>query len=102
MNDRYNANRRKIQVPVDLKKSVVQIDHHISDATWSLSENKSHLLRGKNDTSKTWVSVEYSTLQALRIPGAGYLHLIIGHDVQTDTYVSHDSKVPNKQANHIQ
>ena len=87
MNDRYNANRRKIQVPVDLKESVVQVDHHVGDATWTLSENKTAILRGKDDSSNTWVSVEYSTLQALKIPGAGYLHLIAGRDVQTDTYV---------------
>lgn len=87
MNDRYNASRRKIQVPIDLKESVVQIDHHIGDATWVLSENKSPLLRGKNDTSKTWMSVEYSTLQALKIPGVGYAHLIVGRDVQTNAYV---------------
>lgn len=77
-NQRYNANRRAIQGPVDLDKSIVRVNS--ANGAWSLVEDKPLT---DQDSSRVRVSVTHSTLAAIKIPGAGFLHLVVGRNAQT-------------------
>lgn len=83
-NRRYNAGRRPIQDQVGLNQSTVQVipladegDHRALVDVGKITQ--------KQDPEFQTVRVLYSTLSALKVDGAEFLHLVIGQDVHSDT-----------------
>ncbi|PYH44900.1 non-reducing polyketide synthase pyr2 [Aspergillus saccharolyticus JOP 1030-1] len=87
MNDRYLAGRRRVCGYTRLHESVIQVVSPSSRRQeFVLSESKSNRKAVCLDIpNHRWIDVTYSTLNAYRVEGAGYLYLIIGHDLSDQT-----------------
>jgi SAM-dependent methyltransferase len=82
MNKRYMSNRRSIHAHANLQRSNIRV----------MKSGDTHELfietrKPEQDASWTRVQVSYSTSTALKVEGAGFLHLVIGLEEKTQVPV---------------
>ncbi|OXV09043.1 hypothetical protein Egran_03200 [Elaphomyces granulatus] len=82
MNKRYMSNRRSIHAHANLQRSNIRV----------MKPGDTHELfietrKPEQDASWTRVQVSYSTSTALKVEGAGFLHLVIGLEEKTQVPV---------------
>lgn len=85
-NRRYNASRRVIQDQVNLNHSTVRV-LQLADGGDYRAVVDDGKTKYKVDPDMRTIRVLYSTLSALKVDSAGFLHLVIGRDVHSDTRI---------------
>ncbi|KAI1100045.1 hypothetical protein F4804DRAFT_348896 [Jackrogersella minutella] len=87
-NDRCNSRRREVSKNVSLKDHIIEIQYEEASSSYARRDRKSPTsTRHIDDASNADIVVRYSSLLALRIDGAGYLFLVLGHIVNTEQRV---------------
>ena len=82
MNKRYMSNRRSIHTHTNLQKSNIRVMKSGDTHELFIETRKS-----EQDAFRTRVRVSYSTSTALKVEGAGFLHLVIGREEKTQVPV---------------
>lgn len=89
-NRRHNASRRAITTHVDLGHSVVRVEQDTHGLRWTLVDGGPRIQTDSKQIQGSGcvqVTVAFSTLSALKVGGAGFLHLVIGRNTQTNARV---------------